>query len=110
RFFKRYKRRMRAKDYQVWAPIRAIGEAATRANSADFAKMVGYLKSKDFELAGFKGVPLTFRDWNWQLRQPILLIQPSALVSVSPQEGFLHSVSVLDTMGQDKRETTCKLN
>ncbi|MDH3742793.1 MAG: ABC transporter substrate-binding protein, partial [Hyphomicrobiales bacterium] len=81
RFFKRYKRRMRAKDYQVWAPIRAIGEAATRTNSADFSKMVGYLKSTDFELAGFKGVPLTFRDWNWQLRQPILLIQPSALVS-----------------------------
>lgn len=110
RFFKRFKRRMRAKDYQVWAPVRAIGEAATRTNSADFAKMQTYLKSPDFELAGFKGVPLTFRDWNWQLRQPILLIQPTALVSVSPQEGFLHPVSTLDTMGQDKRETACKLN
>ncbi|MGI9463593.1 MAG: ABC transporter substrate-binding protein [Aestuariivirgaceae bacterium] len=110
RFFKRFKRRMRAKDYQVWAPVRTIGEAATRTSSGDFDKMVAYLKGSDFELAGFKGVPLTFRDWNWQLRQPILLIQPSALVSVSPQEGYLHAVSVLDTLGQDKRETTCKLN
>ncbi|NNF76588.1 MAG: branched-chain amino acid ABC transporter substrate-binding protein, partial [Rhizobiales bacterium] len=63
-----------------------------------------------FELAGFKGLPLTFRKWNWQLRQPILLIQPQALVSVSPQEGFLHEVSVLDTLGEDRRETGCKLN
>ncbi len=108
RFTKRFKRRMRAKDYQVWAPVRAIGEGATRANSGDFDKMVAYLKGPDFELAGFKGLPLTFRDWNWQLRQPILLIQPAALVSVSPQEGFLHQVSVLDTMGEDKRETGCK--
>ncbi len=109
RFFKRFERRMRAKDYQVWAPIRAIGEAATRSNSGDFDKLSAYLKGKDFELAGFKGVPLTFRDWNWQLRQPILLIQPAALVSVSPQEGFLHAVSVLDTLGQDRKETACKL-
>ena len=110
RFTKRFKRRMRAKDYQVWAPVRSIGEAATRTNSGDFDKMVAYLKGPDFELAGFKGLPLTFRSWNWQLRQPILLIQPNALVSVSPQDGFLHAVSTLDTMGYDERETTCKLN
>ena len=110
RFVKRFKRRMRAKDYQVWAPIRSIGEAAARTNSGDFDKMAAYLKGDDFELAGFKGLPLTFRNWNWQLRQPILLIQPAALVSVSPQEGFLHEVSVLDTLGEDRRETGCKLN
>ncbi|MCP5081302.1 MAG: ABC transporter substrate-binding protein [Alphaproteobacteria bacterium] len=110
RFVKRFKRRMRAKDYQVWAPVRSIGEAAARTNSGDFGKMTAYLKGDDFELAGFKGLPLTFRNWNWQLRQPILLIQPQALVSVSPQEGFLHEVSVLDTLGEDRRETGCKLN
>lgn len=109
RFVKRFQRRMRAKDYQVWAPIRAIGEAAARTNSGDFDKMAAYLKGDDFELAGFKGLPLTFRKWNWQLRQPILLIQPTALVSVSPQEGFLHQVSVLDTMGEDERESGCTL-
>ena len=110
RFVKRFKRRMTALDYQIWAPIRAIGEAATRTSSNDFAKMVAYLKSPEFELAGFKGVPLTFRNWNWQLRQPILLTHPAALVSVSPQQGFLHKRSVLDTLGLDDREAGCKLN
>ncbi len=110
RFVKRFERRMRAKDYQVWAPIRSVGEAAARTNSGDFDKMVAYLKGDEFELAGFKGLPLTFRSWNWQLRQPILLIQPAALVSVSPQEGYLHQVSVLDTLGEDLRETGCSFN
>lgn len=110
RFVKRFKRRMTALDYQVWAPIRAIGEAATRTRSGDFGKMEVYLKGDDFELAGFKGLPLTFRKWNWQLRQPILLIHPAALVSVSPQRGFLHQRSVLDTLGLDKKEAGCTLN
>lgn len=110
RFVKRFKRRMTALDYQVWAPVRAIGEAATRTRSGDFGKMESYLKGDDFELAGFKGVALTFRDWNWQLRQPILLIHPAALVSVSPQQGFLHQRTVLDTLGADKAEAGCALN
>ena len=110
RFFKIYNRTMTALDYQAWAAIRAIGEAATRTASADFDNIVEYLKSPEFELAGFKGVPLTFRNWNWQLRQPILLVQPAALVSVSPQPGFLHQYSVLDTMGLDKPESNCIVN
>jgi ABC transporter substrate binding protein (PQQ-dependent alcohol dehydrogenase system) len=107
RFVKANGRRMTALDYQAWAAIRAIGEAATRTSSAAFDKMQAYLRSPEFELAGFKGLPLTFRDWNWQLRQPILLVHPAALVSVSPQDGFLHQRSVLDTMGLDKGEAGC---
>lgn len=109
RFTKRFKRRMNALDYQVWAAIRTIGEAAARTGSGDFGKMEAYLKGDEFELAGFKGLPLTFRKWNWQLRQPILLIHPAALVSVSPQQGFLHQRSALDTMGLDDKEAGCKL-
>ena len=58
-------------------------------------------------LAGFKGVPLSFRDWNGQLRQPILVAAPRMLVTVSPQKGFLHQFSELDTLGYDKPESTC---
>ena len=109
RFLKAFKRRMTALDYHVWAPIRAIGEAATRARSAEFAAIRDYVQGRDFELAGFKGQKLTFRPWNWQLRQPILLAAARALVSVSPQQGFLHQRSLLDTMGWDEPETKCRL-
>jgi hypothetical protein len=32
------------------------------------------------------------------------------IVSVSPQEGFLHQTSTLDTLGLDRPETRCKLD
>lgn len=110
RFFKTFNRFMTPLDYHVWAPIRAIGEGATRTNSTEFAKIRDYILSEDFELAGFKGQKLTFRKWNLQLRQPVLLSAARALVSVSPQEGFLHQKSLLDTMGLDEPQSNCELN
>ena len=53
----------------------------------------------------FKGRKLTVRDWDLQLRQPILLADGRVVVSVSPQEGFLHQYSELDTLGIDRPET-----
>ena len=109
RFRKMTGRFMTALDYGVWAPIRAIGEAATRSKSTDFDKISAYIKGPDFELAGFKGQKLTFRDWNGQLRQPVLLSAPKALVSVSPQQGYLHQRSHLDTLGYDEPESACRM-
>ena len=59
----------------------------------------------EFELAAFKGQKLTFRDWDGQLRQPMLLTADTVVVSVSPQAEFLHQVSQLDTLGIDRPET-----
>ena len=67
------------------------------------------MRSDQFELAAFKGVKLSFRPWDGQLRQPILLADPYSLVSVSPQPGFLHQFSELDTLGIDRPESPCKL-
>jgi ABC transporter substrate binding protein (PQQ-dependent alcohol dehydrogenase system) len=50
---------------------------------------------------------VTFRGWNGQMRQPILLFDGRITVSVSPQEGFLHQRSPLDTMGLDQPESQC---
>jgi ABC transporter substrate binding protein (PQQ-dependent alcohol dehydrogenase system) len=66
--------------------------------------------SDSFELAAFKGKPLSFRKWDQQLRQPILLVTPLMLVSVSPQEGFLHERTELDSLGYDEPDSTCRLN
>jgi ABC transporter substrate binding protein (PQQ-dependent alcohol dehydrogenase system) len=110
RFRETYGRWMAPVDYAVWMAVRSIGEAATRTGSADFAALAGYIRSDEFELAAFKGRKLTYRDWNGQLRQPILLAAPRSLVTVSPQKGFLHQVSELDTLGYDRPESGCKLN
>lgn len=109
RFTKAFQRPMTALDMQAWTAVRMIGEAAVRASSGDPAKMLAFIKSPDFSVAAFKGQKLTLRDWNLQLRQPILLFDGRNTVSVSPQEGFLHQVSALDTLGLDRPETRCKL-
>jgi ABC transporter substrate binding protein (PQQ-dependent alcohol dehydrogenase system) len=109
RFTKAFQRPMTSNDMQVWTAVRMIGEAAVRIGSADSGKMLAYIKSPEFSVAAFKGQKLTLRDWNLQLRQPILLFDGRNTVSVSPQEGFLHQVSALDTLGLDRPETKCKL-
>jgi ABC transporter substrate binding protein (PQQ-dependent alcohol dehydrogenase system) len=109
RFTQMFSRRMTALDMQAWSAARMIGEAAARINSADPQALLAYMKGPDFGLAAFKGQKLTLRDWNLQLRQPILLADGRTIVSVSPQEGFLHQFSELDTLGVDRPETKCRL-
>ncbi|AND91304.1 ABC transporter substrate-binding protein [Bradyrhizobium diazoefficiens] len=109
RFIKLNSRRMTALDMQAWTAVRMIGEATSRTNSGDVKKVADFIKGPDFSVAAFKGTRLTLRDWNLQLRQPILLVDGRMVVSVSPQEGFLHQVSELDTLGYDRPESKCKL-
>jgi len=110
RFLKLNSRRMTPLDMQAWIAARMIGEAVSRVNSGDRKTVLDFLKGTDFSIAAFKGQRLTLRSWNLQLRQPILLADGRMVVSVSPQEGFLHQVSELDTLGVDQPETRCKLH
>jgi len=109
RFIKAFSRRMSARDMQAWTAGRMIGEAVAHTHAADAQPVLDYLRSPAFALAAFKGQKLTLRDWNQQLRQPILLADGRTVVSVSPQEAFLHQVSELDTLGFDRPESKCRL-
>ena len=97
----------REEDYQVWLALRVIGEAVTRTSQADPAAIRDYALGDAFELGAFKGQRMTFRDWDGQLRQPILLADGRLTVSISPQDGYLHQVSPLDTLGTDRPESDC---
>jgi ABC transporter substrate binding protein (PQQ-dependent alcohol dehydrogenase system) len=107
RFEELTRRYVQPEDYNVWLALRVIGEAVTRASTADPMEIKAYVLSDKFELAAFKGQKVTFRNWNGQLRQPILLYDGMITVSVSPQDGFLHQVSSLDTLGLDRPESQC---
>jgi ABC transporter substrate binding protein (PQQ-dependent alcohol dehydrogenase system) len=109
RFRRAAGRWMSERDYAAWMAVRAVGEAATRARSGDSDTILQFMRSDKMDLAAFKGVKLSFRPWDGQLRQPILLADADSLVSVSPQPGFLHQFSELDTLGIDKPETKCAM-
>ena len=108
RFKRLANRTMRPLDYDAWVATRVVGEAATRKQTTDFKTLFTYIHSPEFEVAAFKGVKTTFRAWNGQLRQPLIVTTPKLLVSISPQPGFLHQFTELDTLGIDKPETKCK--
>ncbi len=108
RFKRQANRHMRPLDYDAWVAIRTIGEAATRKNTNKYADLYAYIHAPEFEVAAFKGVKTTYRAWNGQLRQPLIVTTPKLLVSISPQQGFLHQLTELDTLGYDKPETKCK--
>lgn len=99
---------MNERDYAAWVAVRSIAEAVTRTAQSDPASVHQYLFSKDFQLAAFKGRKLSYRPWSGQLRQPIPLVHPRALVAQAPLEGYLHPVTELDTLGYDKAESQCK--
>jgi ABC transporter substrate binding protein (PQQ-dependent alcohol dehydrogenase system) len=109
RFIRLFHRRMMPLDMQAWTGVRMVGEAASRTNSSDPEKIMAYMKGPQFGVAAYKGQSLTLRDWDLQLRQPILLADGRTVVSISPQPGFLHQVTELDTLGIDRPETQCKL-
>lgn len=102
-------RLMRPLDYQAWAAVRTVGEAAAQKRSTDPAVLVPYLVTPEFSLPAYKGVSLTYRPWDHQLRQPVIVVQPKAMVSVAPEQGFIHQRTPLDTLGADQPETACKL-
>lgn len=108
RFRRLNSRQMTPLDYDAWLAVRVIGEAASRKQTNDFKILNTFIHSPDFEVAAFKGVKTTFRGWNGQLRQPLIVTTDKLLVSVSPQPGFLHQFTELDTLGVDKPETKCK--
>ncbi|WP_448187352.1 ABC transporter substrate-binding protein [Azospirillum sp. sgz301742] len=101
-------RTMTARDFDAWTAVRMVGEAATHQRSTDADTLAAHIRSPAFTMSAFKGVPLGVRPWDGQLRQPVLLAADRSLVSVSPQDGFLHPKTELDTLGYDEPETGCK--
>ena len=103
-------RPMTSADYGAWLAVRAVGEAATRGGSTDPGRIIAYLHSPAFAVSGYKGPELSFRSWDGQLRQPVLLADDRSVVSLSPQPGFLHEKNDLDSLGADEPETQCRLH
>ncbi len=103
------KRRPVERDYTAWLGGRAMTDGIMRSDKTTPPEVKAYLLSDLFKLEGFKGQAMSFRGWDHQLRQPIILGGGTRVpVSVSPQEGFLHPTNVTDTLGFDKPETKCK--
>ena len=102
-------RRMESADWAAWIAVKMVVKAAQGTRSADFKKQRDFIFSGAV-FDGDKGLALSVRHWDHQLRQAILLATPYAVVASAPVEGFLHRTNVLDTLGDDASDTPCHLN
>ena len=108
RFERMHARRMGEADWGAWIAMKIIGNGIARAKSTDPAAVIEVLRGDKFRIDGSKGPGMGFRPWNNQLRQPIMLTTGDWVTARAPVEGFKHRINDLDTLGHDKRDSTCK--
>lgn len=108
RFERRAGRRMEDRDWAAWAAVKAIIEAVARTGGTEFARVSAYLVGPDLILDGYKGAAMSFRPWDNQLRQPLLIHTHNAVIERAPLEGFLHATQYMDTLGYDAPENRCR--
>ncbi|MCB1906541.1 MAG: ABC transporter substrate-binding protein [Rhodocyclaceae bacterium] len=108
RFERKAKYRMSEAGWAAWMAAKTVVEAMQRTGGADFGAIRDYLLGPDITIDGFKGHRLSFRSWNHQLRQPMLLASHNAVIERAPIQGFMHQTNTLDTLGFDQRESQCK--
>jgi ABC transporter substrate binding protein (PQQ-dependent alcohol dehydrogenase system) len=106
RFAKANNRTMTAHDFASWMAGRALTAAAIAAPNGPNAAWAKALAAN--ELDGSKGVTMSFRPWDGQLRQPLLLTDGQGVIGSAPAEGVLHPKNALDTLGADAPEKLCK--
>lgn len=86
---------------------KAVATAYARARSEDPAEIDAYLRGSRLKIDGSKGVSMNFREWDGQLRQPLILATHNAVIAIPPLAGFLHQTNDLDTLGTDQPEHRC---
>ncbi len=105
RFAKAAQRPMTAHDWAAWMAGRALVAAAIAAPKGRAVALAKALASHDLD--GSKGVSLSFRAWDGQLRQPLLLSDGQGVIGSAPIDGILHPRNALDTLGADGPEKLC---
>ena len=108
RFARLAHRDMGEGDWAAWVAVRAVVEAAVRAKARTAAALETALAHDDLPLDVGKGIQSSFRAWDHQLRQAIMLHTSDAVIAYAPIEGFLHRRTPLDTLGADEGESGCR--
>jgi ABC transporter substrate binding protein (PQQ-dependent alcohol dehydrogenase system) len=109
RFFLKASREMTERDYGSLLATAVFGEAITRGNTGPDASAIrSYLLSDQFSVPANKGEGLSFRHWDLQLRQPLLLFGPRLLVAMAPRDEGARMRFQTDALGFDEQESQCR--
>jgi ABC-type branched-subunit amino acid transport system substrate-binding protein len=121
RFYRRFEKPAEGFAWTNWAAVKLVMEGVLRSGSTEAAALVSYLEGAP-PFDGHKGRPLTFREWNHQLRQPLYVLQAredkpenawdrlQLLGELPPPAAPGKSViEALDALGEPQTESLCRL-
>ena len=122
RFAARWKHPMDGPAWASWCAVKILWETALRAQTTDPARVVRYLESDRAVLDGHKGIILTFRRWDHQLRQPLEMVRLKKSArdpgEVAEPVGGIPNVNapgrdpqqVLDQLGDLAQDSKCRFS
>ena len=108
RFRKLAQRPMQGQDWSAWIAGKAVAAVLAEGPKDTVAQQLRKLRSGAVFLDGFKGQRLSFRPWDGQLRQPVLLSHGDAVAGMAPMGAWLRASEALDTLGLDAAQSPCK--
>ena len=124
RFESRFHQPMDSDAWAGWFAVKVAWEASQRAKAVDGGAVAVYLERDATQFDGQKGVPLSFRGWDHQLRQPLYVREraqrpetPSSTGAEAdrgaeptpvPPSNTEASRTALDSLGTSEQASTCR--
>ena len=108
RFAKLARRPMQGQDWSAWMAGKAVATVLADGPQDTVAQQLHRLRGGEVFLDGFKGQRLTFRPWDGQLRQPVLLSHGDAVATMAPLGRWLRTGEPLDSLSMDAARSRCK--
>ena len=117
RFEARFRRPMNSAAWAGWFAVKVAWEASQRARSIAAGAIAEYLERDGTQFDGQKGVPLSFRRWDHQLRQPLYVTSAgsgdstgatAAAPSPIPAPDATPPRAALDALGTTEKASTCR--
>ncbi|MFN2603104.1 MAG: ABC transporter substrate-binding protein [Gemmatimonadaceae bacterium] len=110
RFRARFGRPMTSGAWAGWVAVKIAWEASLRARGVEAPALVAFLEKDGSQFDGHKGAPLSFRQWDHQLRQPLYAVSNNRVIAELPDVGKLTGESMrdeLDKIGDANRTRMC---
>jgi ABC-type branched-subunit amino acid transport system substrate-binding protein len=78
RFHSRFGEPLQPLGWASWMAVKVLWESAARARTTDAETLIRHLESSRARFDGHKGMPLSFRAGDHQLRQPLYIVRRAA--------------------------------
>ena len=98
-------------EFAAWASVKLVSNSLNEIHmTEDGIDLNRLFLDPDARVDLYKGTRGSFRDWNHQMRHPILLTTQNYVAGIAPMPKFLHPKYYVDTLGKDRPESSCQLS